>query len=61
LDSDRPGENGLITTAGSIEPFIATLGAMGIYRGLRTWLSRGGAITLRSTQDYLTKYPNIDG
>ena len=27
--------NGLITTAGSIEPFIATLGTMGIYRGLR--------------------------
>jgi ribose transport system permease protein len=40
--------NGLITTAGSIEPFIATLGTMGIYRGLTTWLSQGGAITLRS-------------
>jgi ribose transport system permease protein len=36
--------NGLITTAGSIEPFIATLGTMGIYRGLTTWLSQGGAI-----------------
>jgi len=40
--------NGLITTRGSIEPFIATLGTMGIYRGLTTWLSQGGAITLRS-------------
>ncbi|CAN7340533.1 ABC transporter permease [Pararhizobium sp. LjRoot238] len=39
--------NGLITTMGRIEPFIATLGTMGIYRGLTTWLSQGGAITLR--------------
>ncbi|MFP5077118.1 ABC transporter permease [Rhizobium sp. YIM 134829] len=39
--------NGLVTTLGRIEPFIATLGAMGIYRGLTTWLSQGGAITLR--------------
>ncbi|MGB5839056.1 MAG: ABC transporter permease, partial [Brucella anthropi] len=29
--------NGLITTVGGIEPFIATLGTMGIYRGLTTW------------------------
>lgn len=40
--------NGLITTVGRIEPFIATLGTMGIYRGLTTWLSQGGAITLRN-------------
>ncbi len=40
--------NGLITTVGKIEPFIATLGTMGIYRGLTIWLSEGGAITLRS-------------
>ena len=40
--------NGLITTIGRIEPFIATLGTMGIYRGLTTWLSQGGAITLRN-------------
>ncbi|WP_027998422.1 ABC transporter permease [Sinorhizobium arboris] len=39
--------NGLITTVGRIEPFIATLGTMGIYRGLTTWLSQGGAITLQ--------------
>ena len=41
--------NGLITTLGRIEPFIATLGTMGIFRGLTTWLSQGGAITLQST------------
>lgn len=42
--------NGLITTLGKIEPFIATLGTMGIYRGLTTWLSQGGAITLKSAE-----------
>ncbi len=42
--------NGLITTFGRIEPFIATLGTMGIYRGLTTWLSQGGAITLQSAE-----------
>jgi ribose transport system permease protein len=42
--------NGLITTVGKIEPFIATLGTMGVYRGLTTWLSQGGAITLRSSE-----------
>jgi ribose transport system permease protein len=41
--------NGLITTVGRIEPFIATLGTMGIFRGLTTWLSQGGAITLTSS------------
>ncbi len=42
--------NGLITTVGRIEPFIATLGTMGIYRGLTTWLSQGGAITLQDRE-----------
>jgi ribose transport system permease protein len=42
--------NGLITTVGRIEPFIATLGTMGIYRGLTTWLSQGGAITMRNPE-----------
>ncbi|AAN29474.1 hypothetical protein C064_00730 [Brucella suis 63/252] len=42
--------NGIITTVGGIEPFIATLGTMGIYRGLTTWLSQGGAITLRNPE-----------
>lgn len=41
--------NGLVTTVGGIEPFIATLGTMGIYRGLTIWLSEGGAITLGSS------------
>lgn len=40
--------NGLIVTRGGIEPFIATLGTMGIFRGLTTWLAQGGAISLRS-------------
>ena len=47
--------NGLITTVGRIEPFIATLGTMGIYRGLTYWLSQGGAITVRD-RDLLTLY-----
>jgi ribose transport system permease protein len=47
--------NGLITTLGRIEPFIATLGTMGIYRGLTYWLSQGGAITVRD-RDLLTLY-----
>ncbi|WP_237154782.1 ABC transporter permease [Oryzibacter oryziterrae] len=47
--------NGLVTTVGRIEPFIATLGTMGIYRGLTTWLSQGGAITLKSS-DIQTLY-----
>ncbi len=42
--------NGLITTVGKIEPFIATLGMMGIYRGLTTWLSQGGSITVRDRE-----------
>lgn len=42
--------NGLIATIGKIEPFIATLGTMGIFRGLTTWLSQGGAITLKDRQ-----------
>ncbi|HVY21596.1 MAG TPA: ABC transporter permease [Bauldia sp.] len=41
--------NGLITTVGRIEPFIATLGTMGIFRGLTTWLSQGGSITSRNS------------
>ena len=42
--------NGLVTTLGRIEPFIVTLGTMGIFRGLTTWLSQGGAITLKSPE-----------
>ncbi|HVX31095.1 MAG TPA: ABC transporter permease, partial [Nitrolancea sp.] len=40
--------NGLIVTVGKIEPFIATLGTMGVLRGLTTWLSQGGSITLQN-------------
>lgn len=49
--------NGLITTVGKIEPFIATLGTMGIYRGLTTWLSQGGAITLRDAEQQAVYRP----
>ncbi|AXV16259.1 ABC transporter permease [Neorhizobium sp. SOG26] len=47
--------NGIITTVGRIEPFIATLGTMGIYRGLTYWLSQGGAITVRD-RELITLY-----
>jgi ribose transport system permease protein len=40
--------NGLISTLGRIEPFIVTLGTMGIFRGLTTWLAQGGSITMSS-------------
>lgn len=49
--------NGLIITLGRIEPFIATLGTMGIFRGLTTWLSQGGAITLRNPELQATYRP----
>lgn len=38
--------NGLIVTVGKIEPFIATLGTMGIFRALITWMSDGGSIPI---------------
>ena len=38
--------HGLLITRGRIEPFIVTLGTLGIFRALLTWLSDGGAITL---------------
>nr|WP_062226826.1 ABC transporter permease [Aureimonas frigidaquae] len=38
--------NGLIVTIGRIEPFIATLGTMGIFRALITWMSDGGSIPM---------------
>lgn len=44
--------NGLIVTLGKIEPFIATLGTMGIFRALITWMSDGGSIPIeRSLRD----------
>ncbi|MBZ9682350.1 ABC transporter permease [Mesorhizobium sp. BR1-1-4] len=38
--------NGLIVTIGRIEPFIATLGTMGIFRALITYLTDGGTIPI---------------
>ncbi|WP_210483477.1 ABC transporter permease [Microvirga antarctica] len=40
--------NGLIVTFGRIEPFIVTLGTMGIFRSLVVWLAAGGTITMRN-------------
>ena len=40
--------NGLTTTIGKIEPFIVTLGTMGIFRSLLTWLAQGGSITIKN-------------
>ena len=40
--------NGLVTTFGRIEPFIVTLGTMGIFRGLTVWLAAGGSIAIKS-------------
>ena len=38
--------NGLLTTRGKIEAFIVTLGTMGIYRSLVTYLADGGTLSL---------------
>lgn len=38
--------HGLLITYGRIEPFIVTLGTLGIYRSFLTFLSNGGALTL---------------
>jgi ribose transport system permease protein len=38
--------NGLLITAGRIEPFIVTLGSLGIYRALITFLANGGTLNL---------------
>lgn len=40
--------NGLLITKARIEPFIVTLGTMGIFRSLVTWLADGGTISLNS-------------
>jgi ribose transport system permease protein len=39
--------NGLVVTYGRIEPFIVTLGTMGIFRALIVWLAAGGTIAMR--------------
>ncbi len=38
--------NGLVTTKGRIDSFIVTLGTMGIYRSLVTYLADGGTLSL---------------
>lgn len=38
--------NGLLVTKAGIEAFIVTLGTMGIYRSLVTWLADGGTLSL---------------
>ena len=42
--------NGLIVTFGRIEPFIVTLGTMGIFRALVIYLAAGGTITMRNLE-----------
>lgn len=38
--------NGLVTTRGKIEAFIVTLGTMGIFRSLVTYMADGGTLSL---------------
>jgi len=40
--------NGILVTAGRIEPFIVTLGALGIFRALITFLANGGTLNLNA-------------
>jgi ribose transport system permease protein len=40
--------HGILITWGRIEPFIVTLGTLGIFRAVLTWLADGGAITLNN-------------
>ncbi|WP_432722151.1 ABC transporter permease [Jeongeupia wiesaeckerbachi] len=41
--------HGLLITKGRIEPFIVTLGTLGIFRAYLTYLADGGALTLDTT------------
>jgi ribose transport system permease protein len=41
--------HGLLITKGRIEPFIVTLGTLGIFRAYLTYFSNGGALTLDNT------------
>ena len=38
--------HGLLITKGRIEPFIVTLGTLGVFRAVLTYLSNGGALSL---------------
>ena len=42
--------NGLVITAGRLEAFIVTLGSMGIFRALTTYLAQGGSLSLDPDQ-----------
>ncbi|KAB8040149.1 ABC transporter permease [Janthinobacterium aquaticum] len=41
--------HGLLISKGNIEPFIVTLGTLGLFRAVLTYLADGGALTLDST------------
>ncbi|GAA4008790.1 ABC transporter permease [Deinococcus rubellus] len=41
--------HGTVITRGRIEPFIVTLGTLGIFRSVLTYLSQGGSISLNNT------------
>ena len=41
--------HGVLITKGRIEPFIVTLGTLGVFRAYLTYFANGGAITLDST------------
>jgi ribose transport system permease protein len=41
--------HGMLITRGRIEPFIVTLGTLGIFRAYLTYFADGGAITLNNT------------
>ena len=40
--------NGVLITRGRIEPFIVTLGTMGIFRSVLVYIANGGTLTLNS-------------
>ncbi|MFK3741579.1 ABC transporter permease [Massilia sp. TN1-12] len=41
--------HGLLVSRGRIEPFIVTLGTLGLFRAVLTWLADGGALNLDFT------------
>ncbi|MFC4637752.1 ABC transporter permease [Deinococcus hohokamensis] len=49
--------HGLAITKGRIEPFIVTLGTLGIYRAFLTYFSEGGSISLDTTVS--ERYGNV--
>jgi ribose transport system permease protein len=53
--------NGVLITKLGIEAFIVTLGSMGIYRSLVTWLADGGTLSLDFSQRALNRQVYYDG